>query len=701
MAFGTTVNEVREINSKDIADINLRSMELNKSTLDEIKKGFTNLEKSVKKMSGGIRIPGLQSLTDMAKSLTMMPKTLAMNLANAITAPFKALATTLTAPFIKAFTSVRDSLKATWEGTKKLFGGFFGFFGSIFGRFFGKGTDPKLMSEVKDIGKSMSNLVSMFSKFLANQQMSRLDAIEEKRDRKKVDGALSKKGVMRSGNRQGGILGNLANISEIMQGFGGFTGAILATVLAGGAVAFLVAKFRDQLGIDPGFSILDAINKKSEELFGLPIFGETMTNALKSIGGAFAEGGAFFALKESVSQMLTAFPSLQTALDGMKTMWEETKIFFEDQIELINNIVTTLGLDKLASKISEFVNKELGIFELIGTIAALKIAVGVLNAAVGLFGGSRLKKNTVALLLNTKAIVALTAAIGAGGLGGFDIDGKGGKKGRGKRSKFQRFKNMFGFGMDDIDGAGDGKKGRVRRKYPAGTKINGKAVGGQFMSDAAMDAADRKAQSKLGKLGKLAKFGGLARGVPVAGQILAAGMAVFDGVTGAGDALKTFKPQTLTDSIEVGMVGAAAGVTKSFAGLADMATGLFGFDTDLAGGVTDMRDTFLKWSLGTKEKIEEMNGPDMSNLPESQRLFVESENNRSLLASRLESEVRAAENMAVAATGTGNKQPTVIMDNSQSQTVQSNTTNLSHSGLTSVGSATDAALRWAFPHYGN
>jgi LysM repeat protein len=67
MAFGTTVNEVREINSKDIADINFKTMELNKSTLDEIKKGFTNLEKSVQKMNGGIRIPGLKSLTDMAK----------------------------------------------------------------------------------------------------------------------------------------------------------------------------------------------------------------------------------------------------------------------------------------------------------------------------------------------------------------------------------------------------------------------------------------------------------------------------------------------------------------------------------------------------------------------------------------------------------------------------------------------------------
>tara|TARA_B110000046_G_C13012225_1_gene407184 strand:+ start:1 stop:1296 length:1296 start_codon:yes stop_codon:yes gene_type:complete len=431
-----------------------------------------------------------------------------------------------------------------------------------------------------------------------------------------------------------------------MQGFGGFTGAILATVLAGGAVAFLVARFRDQLGIDPGFSILDAVNKKSEELFGLPIFGETMTSALKSIGGAFAEGGAFFALKESVNQMLTAFPSLQTSLDGMTTMWENTKIFFEDQIELINNIVTTLGLDKLASKISEFVNKELGIFELIGTIAALKIAVGILSAAVGLFGGSRLKKNTVALLLNTKAIAALTAAIGAGGLGGFD-------KG--------------------------GKKGRVRRQYPAGTKINGKAVGGDFMSDAAMDAADKKAKSKLGKLGKFAgKFGGLLRGVPVAGQVLAAGMAVFDGVTGASDALKTFKPQTLTDSIEVGMVGAAAGITKSFAGLADMTTGLFGFDTDLAGGVTDMRDTFLKWSLDTNEKVKDMTAV----LPTSRELEQAAIANR-LLVDR---------NRVPHPSGA------VIMDNSTSSNVQQNTTNLNGGVLTS---AADNALRWAFPHYGN
>tara|TARA_Y100000389_G_scaffold67568_1_gene63921 strand:- start:14171 stop:16201 length:2031 start_codon:yes stop_codon:yes gene_type:complete len=676
MAFGTAVNDVREINSKEIADINLRSMELNKSTLDEIKKGFTNLEKSVKKMSGGIRIPGLQSLTDMAKSLTMMPKTLAMNLANAITAPFKALATTLTAPFIKAFTSVRDSLKATWEGTKKLFGGFFGFFGSIFGRFFGKGTDPKLMSEVKDIGKSMSNLVSMFSKFLANQQMSRLDAIEEKRDRKKADGALSKKGVMRSGNRQGGILGNLANISEIMQGFGGFTGAILATVLAGGAVAFLVARFRDQLGIDPGFSILDAVNKKSEELFGMPLFGETMTSALKSIGDAFAEGGVFNVLKESVNQMLTAFPSLQTALDGMKSMWEETKIFFE-------GVVQGLGLGPLRDKITEFMGKEFGIAEMLGLTAAIVALGGPLNILRTAISGLGVIVTTLGSFFtarNTSALKKLTRAILSGGLGGLGIDGDG-KKPRGKRSKFQRFKNMFGFGMDDIyDMNRGGKKG---------VQYGSKTAGGIL------------SLAESANIGKFAKIGGLARGVPIAGQVLAAGMAVFDGVTGASDALKTFKPQTLTDSIEVGMVGAAAGITKSFAGLADMATGLFGFDTDLAGGVTDMRDTFLKWSLGTKEKIEEMNGPDMSNLPENRRLFVESENNRALLASRLESEVRAAENMAVAATGIGNKQPTVIMDNSTSSNIQQNTTNLSGGMMTSVASGVDGALRWAFPHYGN
>ena len=645
MAFGTAINDVREINSKEIADINLRSMELNKSTLDEIKKGFTNLEKSVQKMSGGIRIPGLQSLTDMAKSLTMMPKTLAMNLANAITAPFKALATTLTAPFIKAFTSVRDSLKATWEGTKKLFGGFFGFFGSLFGRFFGKGTDPKLMSEVRDIGKSMSNLVSMFSKFLANQQMSRLDDIEEKRDRKKVDGALGKKGVMRSGNRQGGMLGNLANISEIMQGFGGFTGAILATVLAGGAVAFLVARFRDQLGIDPGFSILDAVNKKSEELFGLPIFGETMTSALKTIGGAFAEGGAFGVLKETVSQMLTAFPSLQTALDGMTTLWKETKIFFEDTVQ-------NLGLGPLRDKITEFIGKEFGIAEMLGLTAAVIALGGPLNLLRIAMSGLGVIFNTIGSFFtarNTSALKALTRAILSRGLGGFDTDGKG------------------------------GKKGRVRRQYPAGTKINGKAVGGDFMSDAAMDAADKKAKSKLGKLGKFAgKFGGLARGIPVAGQVLAAGMAVFDGVTGASDALKTFKPQTLTDSIEVGMVGAAAGITKSFAGLADMTTGLFGFDTDLAGGVIDMRDTFLKWSLDTNEKVKDMTAV----LPTSRELEQAAIANR-LLVDR---------NRVPHPSGA------VIMDNSTSSNVQQNTTNLNGGVLTSVA---DNSLRWAFPHYGN
>lgn len=614
MAFGATVNEVREINSDGIADINFKNMQLNKSTLDEIKKGFNNLEKSVQKIDVGVKVPGMKNLTDMVKSLSIMPKTLS--------------------------------------------------------------TDLKLTNEVKDIGKNMFRLVTMFSKFLANQQMSRLDAIEEKRDRKKVDGALSKKGVMRSGNRQGGILGNLANISEIMQGFGGFTGAILATVLAGGAVAFLVARFRDQLGIDPGFSILDAVNKKSEELFGLPIFGETMTSALKSIGGAFAEGGAFDALKESVNQMLTAFPSLQTALDGMTTMWENTKIFFED-------VVQTLGLGLLRDKITEFMGKEFGIAEMLGLTAAI-IALGGPMRLLGLaISGVRAVISgiqAINTLANTAAIAALTAAIRARGLGGFGIDGDG-KKPRGKRSKFQRFKNMFGFGMDDVyDMNRGGKKG---------VQFGSKTAGGAL------------SLAESANIGKFAKLGGLARGIPIAGQVLAAGMAVFDGVTGASDALKTFKPQTLTDSIEVGMVGAAAGITKSFAGLADMATGVFGFNTDLAGGVTDMRDTFLKWSLDTKEKIEEMNGPDMSNLPENRRLFVESENNRALLASRLESEVRAAENMAVAATGIGNKQPTVIMDNSTSSNIQQNTTNLSGGMMTSVASGVDGALRWAFPHYGN
>jgi hypothetical protein len=670
MAFGTTVNEVREINSKDIADINFKTMELNKSTLDEIKKGFTNLEKSVQKMNGGIRIPGLKSLTDMAKSLTMMPKTLAMNLTNSITAPFKALAITLTAPFIKAFTSVRDSLKATWEGTKKLFGGFFGFFGSLFGRFFGKGTDPKLMSEVRDIGKSMSNLVSMFSKFLANQQMSRLDDIEEKRDRKKVDGALGKKGVMRSGNRQGGMLGNLANISEIMQGFGGFTGAILATVLAGGAVAFLVARFRDQLGIDPGFSILDAVNKKSEELFGLPIFGETMTSALKSIGGAFAEGGAFGVLKETVSQMLTAFPSLQTALDGMTTLWKDTKIFFEDTVQ-------NLGLGPLRDKITEFMGKEFGIAEMLGLTAAI-IALGGPMRLLGVaMSGVRAVISgiqAINTLANTAALIALTAAIGAGGLGGFDIDGKGGGK---KRGKFQRFKNMFGFGMDDVyDMNRGGKKG---------VQFGSKTAGGAL------------SLAESANIAKFAKVGGLLRGVPVAGQVLAAGMAVFDGVTGAGDALKTFKPQTLTDSIEVGMVGAAAGITKSFAGLADMTTGLFGFDTNLAGGVTDMRDTFLKWSLGTKEKIEEMTAV----LPTSREL------EQAAIANRLNAVLPTSRELEQAAIANrvlidNNRVPhpsgAVIMDNSTSSNVQQNTTNLNGGVLTS---AADNALRWAFPHYGN
>jgi len=305
-------------------------------------------------------------------------------------------------------------------------------------------------------------------------------------------------------------------------------------------------------------------------------------------------------------------------------------------------------------------SKEFGIFELISTIAALKITVGILSAAVGLFGGKKLGKNTVALVANTAAVAALTRAILSGGLGGLGIDGDG-KKPRGKRSKFQRFKNMFGFGMDDVyDMNRGGKKG---------VQFGSKTAGGAL------------SLAESANIGKFAKLGGLARGIPVAGQVLAAGMAVFDGVTGASDALKTFKPQTLTDSIEVGMVGAAAGITKSFAGLADMTTGLFGFDTDLAGGVTDMRDTFLKWSLDTNEKVKDMTAV----LPTSRELEQAAISNR-LLVDR-------------------NKVPhpsgAVIMDNSTSSNIQQNTTNLSGGMMTSVASGVDGALRWAFPHYGN
>jgi len=680
MAFGTTINEVREINSRDIADINLRSMELNKSTLDEIKKGFTNLEKSVQKMGGGIRIPGLKSLTDMARSLVMMPKMLTLNLANAITAPFAALATTLTSPFIRAFTSVRDSLKATWEGTKKLFGGFFGFFGNIFGKFFGKGTDPKLISEIKNIGKSMSSLVSMFSKFLSNQAEAKLAGIEEKRDRKKVGGVLAKKGVSRSGNREGGLLGNLANVSEIMQGFGGFTGAILATVLAGGAVAFLVSRFRDKLGIDPGFSILDAINNKADELFGMPLFGETMTSALKSIGGAFAEGGAFGVLKEAVNQMLTAFPSLQTALDGMKTMWEETKIFFE-------GVVQDLGLGPLRDTIKEFIGKEFGIAEILALTVALggllsplkllRLGIAGLSVGINLIGTVIQGAMTLAISANTVATVALTKALASKLLsgGGLDLDrdGKGKGKNRargGKRGIFQKFGNLFGAGDDLYDMNRGGKKG-----VQFGSKISG----------GALSLAESANVGKFAKFGKIGLAG--ARGIPIAGQVLAIGMAAYDGINGATEALNKFKPETLTESIGVGITGSLSGVAGSFASLADMATGAIGFSTDLEGGVNNLRDTFLNWSLDRTED-------DQS---EAQRMRIETDQRLDQLSNRLETEVLDAEKLAKANSGKVSG-GAVIMDNSTSSNVQQNTTMLNGGSLSSVA---DSALRWAFPMYGD
>ena len=133
------------------------------------------------------------------------------------------------------------------------------------------------------------------------------------------------------------------------------------------------------------------------------------------------------------------------------------------------------------------------------------------------------------------------------------------------------------------------------------------------------------------------------------------------------------------------MVGAAAGITKSFAGLADMTTGLFGFDTDLASGVTDMRDTFLKWSLDTNEKVKDMTKDMTAVLPTSRELEQATIANR-LLVDR---------NRVPHPSGA------VIMDNSTSSNIQQNTTNLSGGMMTSVASGVDGALRWAFPHYGN
>ena len=94
-----------------------------------------------------------------------------------------------------------------------------------------------------------------------------------------------------------------------------------------------------------------------------------------------------------------------------------------------------------------------------------------------------------------------------------------------------------------------------------------------------------------------------------------------------------------------------------------------------------MRDTFLKWSLDTNEKVKDMTAV----LPTSRELEQAAIANRRLVDRNIVPHPSGA----------------VIMDNSTLSNVQQNTTNLNGGVLTSVASGVDGALRWAFPHYGN
>jgi len=505
----------------------------NNISLQEIKEEIINLQGKLgsSKGGGGFNLPSLPKFLNPVKMVSSLTDSLIKN-----------------NPVSKAIRGVRNSMKSIGDSIKAPFKNMSKSFSSMIESM----KSPNYSGLIDKLVPALRPLFEPIYDLLRPD----LDDLEAKREAK------------RQGNRAPHSENDMVEtpkkslrLGDMLKSFAKFIPIGLGVLLSGEALQLILKSVKESLGFDANFSILDAINNKAEALFGMPLFGETTTNALKAIGEAFAEGGFIAGIKETVTQMAESLPSLTTALESMSAMWESTKTFFE-------NVVQTLGLGPLRDKISEFLDKEFGIFELIGSIAALKIGMGLLSAGMRLFGGNKLGKNTIALGANTAAVVALTRAMLSGGLGGLDIDGK--------------------------------KRGRARTRYPAGHKINGKGplVLGQ---DQRVDAAGQ-GKSKLGKLGKFgAKFGGLARGIPVVGQILAAGMALYDGGTGAGDALKTFKPQTLTDSIEVGMVGAGAGIIKGFTGMIDSVIG-----TNMSNKVIEMRDSFLNDMLDTGTKLQKM-----------------------------------------------------------------------------------------------
>ena len=540
----------------------------NNISLQEIKEEIVNLQGKLSSSGGGgFNLP---KFTNPMKMIGNLADSLIKN--NPVSKAIRGVK--------KSMKGIGDSIKAPFKAMSKLFGNMFEMMKS-----------PNFDGLIDKLIPALKPLFEPIYKLLGPN----LDDLEASREAKEQKILSENDGDVDPPKKS--FLGKLGIIG-LLKSFAKFIPIGLGVLLSGEALQLILKSVKESLGFDANFSILDAINNKAEALFGMPLFGETTTNALKAIGEAFAEGGFIAGIKETVTKMSENLPSLTTALESMTTMWESTKTFFED-------VVQKLGLGPLRDKITEFIGKDLGIAEIIALtvgIAALSKVIGgpkglvnlallPLKGAIGLLKGAIVALQTFMsfkqlrrLKKNTTALAALTAAILKNGMGGFDIDGK-------KRS---------------------------RSKYPAGTKINGKAVGGQFMSDAAMDAAEQ-GKSKLGKLGRFKNLLKGFTGIPVAGTAIALGLAAVDSFVGGFDALSKFKPTTLTDSIEVGIVGAAAGVTSGFAGLVDMGAGLFGVNSDLAGGVISLRDSFLNWSLDTKEKVEDMSDAT-SSLPTDREL---------------------------------------------------------------------------------
>lgn len=114
-----------------------------------------------------------------------------------------------------------------------------------------------------------------------------------------------------------------------------------------------------------------------------------------------------------------------------------------------------------------------------------------------------------------------------------------------------------------------------------------------LIADKVGDVVDVVKKTHLKDLGKVAKLGKLAKGIPLVGQVIAAAFAVydfFDGFMNAGDFLgKAEEATTLWDKISVGVGSLVGGLV----GIVDSITGLFGFETDVGGYVKEKISFFL------------------------------------------------------------------------------------------------------------